>query len=322
MSVRLLHLSDPHFGTERPPAVAALLRAAEALAPDLVVISGDITQRATAGEFAAAADFVRRLAPLPLRVVPGNHDIPLWNLAQRLFKPRARFDRAFFIPEPPPWCVGGVELLCFDSTSRWRHKNGALKPAELSARLAEVNSPGLRVVAFHHPLDCRKDVDEENLVQPGPAIARALAEGGVDLVLGGHIHDPYVALAAERFPGVSRAPVVALAGTCLSHRLRAGAPNSFNLVALDAARARMVIERWDLISDRDFACVGSRSYGRSADGEWQRLDSGQQVPQPASDPITGGNAAALTDRAAGIALLPEQGGTASESSDSTLGRDR
>ena len=254
MSVRLLHLSDPHFGTERPPAVAALLRAAEALAPDLVVISGDITQRATAGEFAAAADFVRRLAPLPLRVVPGNHDIPLWNLAQRLFKPRARFDRAFFTPEPPPWCVGGVELLCFDSTSRWRHKNGALKPADLSARLAEVNSPGLRVVAFHHPLDCRKDVDEENLVQPGPAIARALAEGGVDLVLGGHIHLPYAQRIAP--PGASgRALWVVQAGTAVSSRVRHEAGNSVNILRPGQAGAPR-LERWDHAgTGTGFACV-------------------------------------------------------------------
>ncbi|MBX3683141.1 MAG: metallophosphoesterase, partial [Thauera sp.] len=80
MTVRILHLSDPHFGTERDDAVAAVRTAAQRLVPDLVVLSGDITQRARDAQFAAAGRFMASLGDAPVLAVPGNHDIPLFNL--------------------------------------------------------------------------------------------------------------------------------------------------------------------------------------------------------------------------------------------------
>ena len=88
MSV-LLQISDPHFGTEQAPVVDALLTLAHAQRPDLVVLSGDITQRARRAQFAAARRFVERLAPSALLAIPGNHDIPLFNPVARLLWPYA-----------------------------------------------------------------------------------------------------------------------------------------------------------------------------------------------------------------------------------------
>jgi len=167
MSVRLLQLSDPHFGTERPEVVASLLRCVRAIGPDLVVLSGDITQRATRAQFAAAAAFVAALAPLPVRVVPGNHDIPLFALATRLLWPYRRFAAAFGVTEPAPWERDGVAVLFMDSTSRWRHRHGVLAPARARARLAAAAAARLRVVVLHHPATCRRESDEENIVRPG-----------------------------------------------------------------------------------------------------------------------------------------------------------
>lgn len=263
---RLLHLSDPHFGTERTPAVDAVVAAAHALAPDLVVLSGDLTQRATRAQFAAAAAFAARLAPLPLRVVPGNHDLPLFALVRRLWRPRARFAAAFGSAAAAPWSGGGVALRCFDSTSRWRHKNGVLDPALIGPAFAAAAPGDLRVAVFHHPLDCRLAQDEANLVRPAAALAAALAAARVDLVLGGHIHDPLVAAGSVRYAGLARAPAIVLAGTCVSRRTRSGMPNSFNLIALDAARAAIEVERWEL-RGAGFApaatqrlCLGARGW--------------------------------------------------------------
>jgi predicted MPP superfamily phosphohydrolase len=91
----LLQISDPHFGTERPEVLQALERFAEALAPQVVVMSGDITQRATRVQFAAARAFVDRLAAPATLVIPGNHDIPLFDLAARCFSPYGRYMEAF-----------------------------------------------------------------------------------------------------------------------------------------------------------------------------------------------------------------------------------
>ncbi|WP_068803269.1 metallophosphoesterase family protein [Thauera phenolivorans] len=271
MSVRLLQLSDPHFGTERPEVVASLLRCVRAIAPDLVVLSGDITQRATRAQFAAAAAFVAALAPLPVRVVPGNHDIPLFALATRLLWPYRRFAAAFGVTEPAPWTREGVAVLFMDSTSRWRHRHGVLAPARARARLAAAAAARVRVVVLHHPTTCRRERDEENIVRPGAELVSALAAGGADLVLGGHIHDPHVELAARRYPGLTRSPVLAVAGTCVSDRTRADAPNSFNLVSLSAgAPTAIVVERWDHREAGGFAPELAHRFVAHHSGGWRR----------------------------------------------------
>lgn len=270
MTVRLLQLSDPHFGTEREEVVAGVLRIAHALAPELVVLSGDITQRATAVQFAAAANFAAALAPLPLRVVPGNHDIPLFALATRLLRPYRRFNAAFGPTEPDPWHKDGVEVLFLDSTSRWRHRHGAVSARRVRAKLAAGRGGAMRVVVLHHPTVCRQPQDEENIVRPAWATVSALADGGADLALGGHIHDPCVELAADRYPGLSRSPVLAVAGTCVSRRTRAEAPNSFNLVTLaPGPEPHLAIQRWDWARGGGFAPVSERRFVRGAGGDWR-----------------------------------------------------
>src|SRR5690606_3679902 len=91
----VLHISDPHFGTERPQVVQALERLAHAQAPALVILSGDVTQRARKVEFKQAGAFMDRLAAPARLVIPGNHDIPLFDLFTRMFRPYARYERIF-----------------------------------------------------------------------------------------------------------------------------------------------------------------------------------------------------------------------------------
>jgi 3',5'-cyclic AMP phosphodiesterase CpdA len=88
---RILHLSDTHFGTERPGVVEALIALAQTLSPQLIVVSGDITQRATRAQFASARRFLDALPPCPQLLLPGNHDVPLFALWQRAFSPYARY---------------------------------------------------------------------------------------------------------------------------------------------------------------------------------------------------------------------------------------
>jgi len=83
----LLQISDPHFGTEDPGAVEALVPLVHEKRPGLVVLSGDITQRARRGQFEAARRFLDRLPAAALVVIPGNHDIPLFNVFGRLLRP-------------------------------------------------------------------------------------------------------------------------------------------------------------------------------------------------------------------------------------------
>lgn len=244
----ILQLSDPHFGTEQPAVAAALLALAREQGVGLAIWSGDITQRARAGQFAAARAFAARLA-VPALVVPGNHDIPLFNAAARAFAPYAGFRRAFGHELEPVHEAADLLVVGLNTTRPWRHKDGELSAAQIrrtAARLQAATPAQLRIVVVHQPLGVLTPSDEKNLLHGHAAAARAWCEAGVDLVLGGHIHLPY--LCPLQAPGAAAAEAwVVQAGTALSHRIRGGIPNSVNLIRYDAmARPRHCrVERWD-----------------------------------------------------------------------------
>ncbi|GGC02018.1 DNA repair exonuclease [Marinobacterium zhoushanense] len=245
--MRIVHLSDPHFGTEQAPVCDALLERVSELVPDLVMLSGDITQRATASQFDSARRFVDRLPTAPALLVPGNHDIPLWDIGRRIFSPYGRFRERFALP-PFAWTGQDVQVLALNSAPRWRHRNGELELGRLSQQLSELTRMPARhrIALFHHPVDCRRHQDRHNIIRGAEAICRILTDHGVDLVVGGHIHDPLMRTSEHLYPSLPSSLVFLLAGTCVSSRTRVGAPNSFNLIDIRQPGAEMLIERWDM----------------------------------------------------------------------------
>lgn len=243
MSV-LLHISDPHFGTERPEVAAALLRLAAELAPERIVLSGDITQRARHAQFAAARAFVDAL-PAPALVIPGNHDIPLFNLWARVHSPYGHFQRAFGAALEQEWASPDWLILAINTTRWWRHKDGEVSAAQVrrvAERLAQASPGQVRVVVTHQPMLVTRPRDERNLLHGHQRAADAWLQAGVDLLLGGHIHLPYVR--PLRPEGGSSAHVVQ-AGTAVSHRVRGDVPNSVNVLRRERGTRVCVVERWD-----------------------------------------------------------------------------
>jgi 3',5'-cyclic AMP phosphodiesterase CpdA len=242
MSV-ILHLSDTHFGTERAPVLESLVALAARQRPDLVVLSGDITQRARPAQFRAARAFVDRLRA-PALVIPGNHDVPLFDLWARFTAPHARYRAGFGDAIEPRHEADDLLVLGVNTTRAWRHSKGEVSPAQVAqvaARLAQARPQQLRVVVVHQPIEVLHASDRaQQLRGHAPALAR-WAEAGADVVLGGHIHLPYVL----PVPGLARPLAVVQAGTAVSHRVRPGVPNSVNLLRWQAARARCVVEQWD-----------------------------------------------------------------------------
>jgi 3',5'-cyclic AMP phosphodiesterase CpdA len=238
----LLQVSDPHFGTERPAIVEALVRMAQALKPQVLLMSGDITQRATAAQFRAAQAFVQRLQVPHGVVVPGNHDIPLWHLPLRLLQPYARYRTAFGDELEPCLDTEDLLLLALNTTRWWRHEDGQLSTAQIdrvARRLAQARPDQRRVVMVHQPLVVTRPEDHKNRLHGHDAALRAWGAAGVDLIVGGHIHLPFV----QALPSGGWA---VQAGTAVSSRVRAGAPNSVNVIRIEAgARERAVVERWD-----------------------------------------------------------------------------
>jgi len=244
MSV-VLQVSDTHFGTEQPPVVEALVALARQQRPDLLLLSGDITQRARPAQFRAARAFMDRLGA-PLLAVPGNHDIPLFDLWTRLRRPYARHLAAFGAELEPVHCSSDLMVLCVNTTRAWRHIQGevsALQIERVARRLEGAAAEQLRVVVVHQPVAVTRAEDVVNRLRGHAAALQRWAAAGADLVMGGHIHLPYVLA----LPGLARPLWVVQAGTAVSARVREGLPNSVNLLRWGAhcAPGCCLVEQWD-----------------------------------------------------------------------------
>lgn len=252
MSV-LLQISDTHFGTEQPLVVEALLRLANELRPDLVILSGDVTQRARRAQFDAARDFIKRITTPAVVVIPGNHDIPLFNVAARLFYPYAGFQRVFGTNLEPEWQGSDAMVICVNSTRPSRHKDGEVSPEQIlrvSKRLATATRQQLRVVVTHQPVHVLRGSEIHNRLHGHCEAIKAWSDAGADIILGGHIHLPYIAPLHEHYVELRRRCWVVQAGTAVSTRVRARHPNSVNVIS--CADAQMALaERWDYSAERE-----------------------------------------------------------------------
>lgn len=245
----LLQISDPHFGTEQAPVVEALVTLARQQQPDVLVFSGDITQRARPAQFRAARAFADRLGA-PVLAVPGNHDIPLLDLWTRLRHPYARYIAAFGTDLEPVHRSPELMVVCVNTTRAWRHKHGEISGRQVDrvAQLLEgAESAQLRVVVVHQPVAVTRAEDLSNRLRGHAAALERWAAAGADLVMGGHIHLPYV-MALE---GLARPLWAVQAGTAVSSRVREGVPNSVNLLrwGVNPAPGCCRIEQWDYSAD-------------------------------------------------------------------------
>ncbi len=244
----IAHLSDLHFGAEDPAVVAALAADVAACRPDLVAVSGDLTQRARHREFAAAIAFLKTL-PAPVLAVPGNHDITPIDLMERFLDPWGRWRHHVGPETEPVWTDGRVAVLGLNTARRgglylnWaRGRVGRLRLARLERRLSAL-PPGLfRIIVAHHPFAPPALRPMARLVGgAGPALT-AFARHGVGMVLSGHLHLPDIAPARDLLPGARL--MLVQAATATSHRLR-GAPNAWHRITVTDGEAEVVARVWD-----------------------------------------------------------------------------
>ncbi|MBC7161689.1 MAG: metallophosphoesterase [Immundisolibacter sp.] len=251
----ILHLSDTHFGTERPAVVAALTRLAQRERPDIAVLSGDVTQRARRTQFAAARRFVQSLEVPVVITLPGNHDIPLDNVFARLGRPYARYLEAFDGPLSRVHCGPGEFIVALNSTRWYRHIHGTVSRRQLQWSCDELRAapPGLlKLVVTHHPVYVPRPSEEHNLLRGHREALAQWAAAGADLILGGHIHLPSITPLAEA-RALSRSVWSVQAGTAVSSRVRWEAPNSVNLLRYDplVAPGECCAERWNFSAASD-----------------------------------------------------------------------
>jgi 3',5'-cyclic AMP phosphodiesterase CpdA len=241
------HVSDIHFGREVPEIVTALLADLAAAAPDLVVISGDLTQFGSHGEFAAARAFLDRI-PAPYLVVPGNHDIPAFPVWEMLLRPYRRWRRYITPGLAPEWSNAAVLVKGINSARPYgpylNWSRGRIAPAQIAAVASAERDPRVLVVTAHHPVAYGDDTGRDyDLVTRGDALLATLAARPRSLILLGHRHRSHASLwnpaTGERpaVPGAAMARddvLIVHAGTATSDRLR-GQVNSWNLITLAEA---------------------------------------------------------------------------------------
>ena len=252
----VLQISDAHFGTERPAVVRALLQLAKDQGPDLVVLSGDITQRARGSQFRTARQFADQLRPAALLAIPGNHDIPLFNIAARVFSPYGNYSRAFGENLEPEFETRDLLVIGLNTTRPKRHKNGELSSQQIervAKRLQRAGALQLRIVVVHQPVLAIRDSDEDNLLERHRLAVPEWAAAGGDIIMGGHIHLPYVRALSTTFADLPRDIWTVQAGTSVSSRLREGTTNSVNLVRSDGqiGPRQCTVERWDYLDTKD-----------------------------------------------------------------------
>ena len=264
---RLIHLSDLHFGAHDDTLVAAVEARIHEEKPDLVVISGDFTQRARTEQFEEACEFLTRLRDSGHEVlgVPGNHDVPLYDVLRRFLSPLTRYKR--FIDETlcPYHELDGAIVLGINTARSLTFKDGRINEEQVRLiRETFQRSPAvLRILVTHHPLFALPVGDGPDL---GKAIGRqelaldAIADAGVDLLLAGHDHRASSHSARDLATRAGPALVIQ-AGTATSVRLR-DEEQSFNRIDIEGHRVTLIVQRWN---GHDFVSGDEQTYAQEGD---------------------------------------------------------
>ena len=242
----LVHLSDLHFGRVDDTLLAPLRELVERIAPDVVVVSGDLTQRAKSEEFEQARAYLDTL-PGPQIIVPGNHDIALYNVFRRFVQPLKRYKRFISDDLEPSFVDDEIAVIGVNTARSLTFKDGRVNKEQVEqirAQLSALDEHIVRIVVTHHPFDLPSTEDDDDLVDRAPMAMKTFAETGVDILLSGHMHTSHAANTAERYQISDFAALVIQAGTATSTRGR-GEVNSFNVVRVESARVEVDRYGWD-----------------------------------------------------------------------------
>ncbi|WP_333574117.1 metallophosphoesterase family protein [Sphingomonas sp.] len=266
----IAHLSDIHFGAHDPKIVAATEAWLQARQPDLVIVSGDFTQRARLGQFRAASAYINRLraAGHRLLVVPGNHDVPLYDVVRRFAAPLRRYKR-FISSDLCPWFENDeIAVLGINTARSLTIKDGRINHEQIALmkrRFAAVSPTKTRILVTHHPLFAMpigKGGELSEAVGRHEEAVQGACEAGVHLALAGHFHRTY-AEAARKMAEKAGSALIIQAGTATSTRLRNAEPQSFNWLQVRRNdRCALQVVAWNGTSFQDGDRVAFEFDGR------------------------------------------------------------
>jgi 3',5'-cyclic AMP phosphodiesterase CpdA len=260
----IVHLSDLHFGRVDPALLDPLHDLVHTLAPNVVVVSGDLTQRAKSEQFEAARAWLDTL-PGPQIIVPGNHDISLYNVFRRFVQPLERYKRYITDDLEPAYTDDEIAVLGVNTARSLTFKNGRVNQEQVAAirdRFAGLDPEITRVVVTHHPFDLPdENAHEQDIVGRAAMAMDVFAECGVDVLMAGHLHASHAGSTAERYEISEYAALVVQAGTATSTRGR-GEVNSFNVVRIESRKVEVERYGWDIVGQR-FEVMNTDKFLRS-----------------------------------------------------------
>jgi 3',5'-cyclic AMP phosphodiesterase CpdA len=263
----IIHLSDLHFGRTDPAIIDPLIETAHRMAPQLVVVSGDLTQRARRRQFKEARAFLDRL-PGPQIVVPGNHDVPLYNVLSRFLRPLANYRRHISENLEPSYIDDQIAVIGINTARALTFKDGRINQEQIAClrqRLAGIDNRVVKIVVTHHPFDLPPEYGEEDLVGRAGLAMTSLAECGVDMLLAGHMHTSATSVTDERYRVAGYGALAVQAGTATSTRAR-GETNSFNVIRTEPGCITVERQSWQPEAKR-FAPSKTETFELKAGGQ-------------------------------------------------------
>ena len=230
----LVHLSDIHFGRVDAAIIEPLINLIADLKPDVVAVSGDLTQRARSQQFKEARAFLDRL-PKPQIVVPGNHDVPLYNIFTRFLQPLDKYRKFITEDLSPFYADEEVAVLGVNTARSLTIKGGRVNEEQVALmreKLCPFGGNKVKIIVTHHPFDLPEGFDDSELVGRAQMAMETLADCGADVFLSGHLHVSHTGHTAKRYKIGDHSALVVQAGTATSTRGR-GEANSFNVIGID-----------------------------------------------------------------------------------------
>jgi 3',5'-cyclic AMP phosphodiesterase CpdA len=232
---RIVHLSDIHFGRVDVGVVERAITKIGEIDPHLVVVSGDLTQRARSRQFIEAREFLDKL-PQPQIVVPGNHDVPLYNVFNRFFRPLDKFRKYITSDLTPTYSDNEMIVVGVNTARSLVIKGGRINAQQIDyiqQQMCDVSNDALKIVVTHHPFDIPEGHDERDIVGRAHLAIPMIAECGADVFLSGHLHISNIGSTAKRYRLENgKAALVVQAGTATSVRAR-GEAQSFNVLEFE-----------------------------------------------------------------------------------------
>ena len=262
----IVHLSDLHFGRVDATLLEPLRRRVHSLAPHVIAVSGDLTQRAKPEQFREARRYLDSLPAVKI-VVPGNHDVPLYNVFQRFLTPLSKYRRYISSDLEPRYVDDEIAVVGINTARSLVFKGGRINREQVEAvreQLCTLSERITKLVVSHHPFDLPEHMDEDDIAGRATDAMRMFSRCGADVLLAGHVHVSHAGETTERHDVDGFSALIVQAGTATSTRGR-GESNSFNAVRVDGDL--VTVERYSWVENAgEFELSNAEAFRRSGNG--------------------------------------------------------